>query len=71
VKKQGLQELVKSIFSSETIRSHFASDPVSVISNYHLTPAEKKAVLSPRMRLALSTGDKGTLVEFGVLNTWF
>ena len=46
MKSQGLQEMVKKIFSNEETKRQFISDPDSVISQYSLTEQERRAVLS-------------------------
>ena len=70
MKKQGLREMVKSIFGDESVRSEFARDPESVISKYTLTSVEKKTILSPSLKMALVSGDSKILAD-GVLETWF
>jgi hypothetical protein len=69
--RQGLQEMVRSIFSDESIRCKFAKDPQSVISHYNLTAAEKKAALSPRLKTALVSANSAELAEINVLDSWF
>jgi hypothetical protein len=71
MKKRGLQELVKSIISDESVCSRFADDPQSILSEYNLSDAEQKAVLNPRLKLALVTGESETITEFGILESWF
>jgi hypothetical protein len=71
MKRQGLQDMVKSIFSDTEIRSQFSRDPQSVIASYKLTAAEKKAVLTTRMKLAPAAGDSTCLSTDGALESWF
>jgi len=53
MKSQGLQELFKSIFSSDETKKEFESDPNSVLSRFSLTEQEKKAVLSVHNKFGL------------------
>jgi hypothetical protein len=71
MKNQGLKELVGSIFTDGTVRSQFAKDPLSVIAKFDLTLAEKRTVLSPKIKVALSTGDTTVLSEFDLFGSWF
>ncbi len=61
MKSEALQELVKKIFSDETTKARFMSNPESVISQYSLTEPEKKAVLTTHARLGLVTADSTRL----------
>ena len=72
MKSKKLQELVKSIFTDEKIKSQFTSDPEGVLSKFSLTEDEKKAVLSIHARLGLITSDS-TQLEADVKPTiwWF
>ena len=70
MKKQELQKMVKSIFSDSALRARFVEDPRSVMAGYVLTPAEKKAVLSPRMKLTLTAENQAVLAD-EVLDSWF
>lgn len=71
MERKGLQELVKSVFSDERIYARFKSDPQSIISNYKLTSAERKAVLNPRVRMALIPEGPELFAESDPLNNWF
>mgnify|MGYP003574632736 CR=1 FL=1 len=53
MKSQALQELIKSIFSSDETKKQFESDPISVLSRFSLTEQEKKAVLSVHAKFGL------------------
>ncbi|MFC1946417.1 hypothetical protein ACFLXY_00705 [Chloroflexota bacterium] len=53
MKSQALQELIKSIFSSDETKKQFESDPNSVLSQFSLTKHEKKAVLSVHTKFGL------------------
>ena len=63
MKSQGLQEMVKKIFSNEETKRQFISDPDSVISQYSLTEQERRAVLSTHAKLGLVTSDSTQLAE--------
>ena len=63
MKSQGLEELVKKIFSNEEAKKQFISDPDSVISQYSLTEQERRAVLSTHAKLGLVTSDSTQLAE--------
>jgi hypothetical protein len=69
MKRQGLQAMMKTIVSNTDIRSRFSSDPQGVMAEYKLNTMEKKAVLSPRVKMALATGDQ-TIMTDGILETW-
>ena len=70
MKSQGLQELIKKIFSDEQTKSRFITDPNSVISQFSLTEEEKKAVLSTHTKIGLAT-DSAQLEEvIGPLSWW-
>lgn len=71
MKSAALQELVKKIFSDESTKKEFLSDPESVISRYKLTKQERSAVLSTHAKLGLMTGNSQQ-VEIGVgpLSSW-
>ncbi len=72
MKSQKLQELVRSIFTDEKIKSQFLNDPNSVLSNFPLTEGEKKAVLSTHAKLGLITSDSIQLeANIGPLVWWF
>lgn len=71
MKRQGLQAMVRSIFSNTEIRSQFYRDPQSVISKHKLSSAETKAVLNTRLKLAPAAGDSTYLTTDGVLESWF
>ncbi len=70
MKSQALQDLVKRIFSDETAKSQFMTDPQSVISQFDLTEAEKRAVLSTHAKLG--TDGSGAIMksDMGVLSIW-
>ena len=53
MKSQALQELIKSIFSSDETKKQFESDPNSVLSRFSLTEQEKKAVLNVHSKLGI------------------
>ena len=53
MKSQALQELFKSIFSSDETKKEFESDPNSVLSRFSLTEQEKKAVLNAHTKFGL------------------
>ena len=55
MKSQALQSFVKKIFGDERTRLQFESDPDSVLSRFHLTEQEKKAVLNTHAKLGLVT----------------
>ena len=72
MKSQELQNMVKKIFSDEKTKLQFLSNPESVISRYHLTKQEKRAVLSTHTKLGLITPDSQQLEEtFGPNSTWW
>lgn len=72
MKSQKLQELVRSIFTDEKIKSQFLNDPNSVLSNFSLTEGEKKAILSTHAKLGLITSDSIQLeANIGPLVWWF
>ncbi len=52
-----LAELVKKLFSDETAKKEFESNPEAYISNLDLTATEKKAVLSLQAKTGLVTAD--------------
>jgi hypothetical protein len=61
LKSNALQEMIKKIFSDETTRAKFESNPESVISEYPLTEQEKKAVLSIDAKMGLITSNSPQL----------
>ena len=61
MKSQSLQTLVQKIFSDETTKQQFISDPESVISQYALSEQEKKAVLNTHAKLGLIASDSTQL----------
>ncbi|MGD9116879.1 MAG: hypothetical protein PVJ61_06885 [Dehalococcoidia bacterium] len=63
MKSQALQEMIQKVFSDESTRLQFASDPESVIAQFKLTEPEKRAVLSTHARLGLATADSQQLEE--------
>lgn len=72
MKSQGLQELVKKLFSDEKAKKQFISDPESVVSQYALTEQEEKAVLNTHAKLGLVTSDSTQLAAaFEPLARWF
>ena len=61
MKSQALQDLIKNIFNDEKTRLQFESDPDSVLSQFSLTEAEKKAVLNTHSKLGLVTSNSSQL----------
>jgi hypothetical protein len=57
MKSQKLQELVNTVFSDESTKAQFISNPESVLSRYNLSELEKKAVLTVHTKLGLVTSD--------------
>ena len=55
MKSAALQEMIKKIFSDETLKARFIASPESVISGYSLNEEETRAVLGT-FRMA-QTGD--------------
>ena len=53
MKSQGLQEMIKKIFSDESTKLQFKSNPESVIAQFKLTEQEKQAVLNTHAKLGL------------------
>jgi hypothetical protein len=71
MKSQGLQELVKKIFSNEKIKAEFISNPDTVLSRFSLTDEEKKAVLNTHAKLKLVASDSQQLeTVFDPLTIW-
>jgi hypothetical protein len=70
MKKTGLQVMIKTIIQDESIRARFSSNPISVISDYKLSRAEQKAVLNPKMKTMLASGDSTVSID-GILESWF
>ena len=70
MKSQGLQELVKNIFSDEKTKAQFVLNPDSVLTQFSLTENEKKALLKT-YKLALATPDSSYLEEAVDPNTWW
>jgi hypothetical protein len=66
-----LGQLISSIFSDETARAEFESDPEKAMSRFALTESEKKAVVTTRMRLGLVTAGGPKLDEvIGPISVW-
>jgi len=61
MKSQALQELVNKIFSDDSTRIKFGSDPESVLSEYALTEPEKRAVMSTHAKIGLVTSNSPQL----------
>jgi len=61
MKSQGLQEVVKKIFSDEKTKVQFESDPDSVLAQFNLTEHEKKAILATHAKVGLVTSDSPAL----------
>jgi hypothetical protein len=61
MKSSRLQEMIGEIFSDETIRKQFLTDPRSLISQFSLTAQEKTAVLATYDRLGLAGSDSTQL----------
>jgi hypothetical protein len=70
MKSQGLQELIKTIFSNEQTKSQFMANPESVLSRFDLTEEEKRAVLSTHARLGLATDSVQLEEAIGPLSFW-
>jgi hypothetical protein len=71
MKSQTMQDLVKKIFSDESTKAKFVSDPDSVLSDYNLTEPEKKALMGTYFKLGLVTGNSQQLeTEIGPMGTW-
>jgi hypothetical protein len=66
-----MQDLVKKIFSDESTKARFVSDPDSVLSEYSLTEPEKKAMMGTYFKLGLVTGNSQQLeTEIGPMGAW-
>ena len=61
MKSQGLQELVKKIFSDEKTKIEFQNNPDGVLAQYNLTEQEKKAVIKTQASLGLVDSGSGQL----------
>jgi hypothetical protein len=70
MKSQGLQELIKTIFSNEQTKSQFMTNPDSVLSRFDLTEEEKRAVLSTHARLGLVTDSVQLEESIGPMGFW-
>jgi hypothetical protein len=70
MESQALKDLVKKLFSDQQSKQQFLSDPDSILPQFALTSAEKKAVLSSRAQLALATPDGQMNTEVAPLTAW-
>ena len=71
MKSQSLQELVKKLFSDESTKLQFLSDPDSVLNQFELSEQEKRAVLKTHAKLGLVTADSQQLeTEIGPTGFW-
>jgi hypothetical protein len=66
----GIKDLIRALTCDEVIRARFVQDPSSVIKEFKLTEHEIKAVLSPRMRTALSGGNSTLIAEENSYEIW-
>jgi len=66
MQSQGLQAMIKHIFSDVETKNRFLSNPDGVIGQYQLSEQEKKAVLSTTFKLGLVSGNSAQLTA--VLN---
>ena len=57
MKSQALQKMVRDIFSNETTKAQFESNPEGVLSRYSLTSQERTAVLNTYKNMGLVTSD--------------
>lgn len=71
MKSQGLQLLVKKIFSDKKTKRQFISNPESVLSKFDLSKQEKRAILNTYYKLGLATSNSGQLeAVIGPMGTW-
>lgn len=69
---QGLQEIVKKIYSDEKTKRQFISNPETVLSQFSLSEQEKRAVLSVHSKMGLVTSDTPQMEAAIKPNiTWF
>ena len=61
MKSQALQEMVKKIFSDESIKAEFVKDPAGVATKFHLSEEEKRAVMTTHAKLGLVGSGSGQL----------
>jgi hypothetical protein len=66
-----LQELIHKIFSDESTRCQFESNPESVVSQYSLTEPEKTAVLNIHTRLGMVTSESTQLAAVIEPRSWW
>jgi hypothetical protein len=71
MKTQGLQELIKKIFSDEKTKAEFISNPESVLKQFSLSEIEKQALLKTTSRLSLITPDSQQLEGIVGPDTWW
>jgi hypothetical protein len=72
MKSQALQELVRKIFSDDTIRKQFESDPDGYLAKCDLSEQEKKAVLSVQSKLGtVSSGSPQFEAIIDAKDEWF
>ncbi len=55
MKKQALEDVVRTIFGDEKTRDQFLSNPNSILSKFALSGSEKKAILATHSRVGLVT----------------
>ena len=70
MKSQGLQELIKTIFSNEQTKSQFMTNPESFLSRFDLTEEERGAVLRTHARLGLATNSVQLESDISPMGFW-
>ena len=70
MKSQGLQELIKKIFSDERTKSQFMTDPESIFAQFSLTEEEKRAVLRTHAKLGLVTDSAQLESDISPMGFW-
>ena len=61
MKSEGMQQLIKKIFSDEESKAEFISNPQKMMAQFKLTEQEKTAVMKTHDRLGLVTSDSQAL----------
>jgi hypothetical protein len=71
MKSQALQSLIQKIFSDESTKQEFISNPQGVMSHYSLSESEKKAVMTTYSRIGIGTGNSTQLsAAIDPMGTW-
>jgi hypothetical protein len=71
MKTEGFQETFRKIFSDESTRTCFLTDPESTLGRFALTQAEKQALLNTHHKMGLVTPNRQLLADEVDPATWW